>query len=233
MRKIRIDNTRKWLMYMKLFIYGASGAGIEVYDMANRINRKTKKYSEIFLIDDFEEESEYYGTRRIHFSSCSRYMADEEVEFVIAVGEPSARKLLADRIKISGYRLAVLVDSTAIVSETATLSPGCIVAPGAIVSSKVQLDENCMIGYHAIIGHDAHVKRDTIVCPKATVGGKSIVGERCFLGVNSSMKQEVNYGNDVIVGMGAVVFRDVEAGNTVVGNPARITKGNVEHKVFI
>ena len=29
-----------------------------------------------------------------------------------------------------------------------------------------------------------------------------------------------------------MVFRDLEDGVTVVGNPARVTKGNSEHKVF-
>lgn len=217
---------------MQLFIYGASGAGIEVYDLANRINRLTSKYSKIILIDDFKEETMYYGTERIHFSSCPKYMKNEPAEFVIAVGEPSARKILAERISANGYTFATLVDNTAIVSETAKLAPGCIIGAGAIVSSNVQLEENCMVWYHTIIGHDAHVKRDTIICPKATVGGKSTVGEQCFLGLNSSMKEGVNLGDRVIVGMGSMVFKDVEDGNTVIGNPARITKGNIEHKVF-
>jgi serine acetyltransferase len=33
--------------------------------------------------------------------------------------------------------------------------------------------------------------------------------------------------------MGSMVFRNVENGATVVGNPARVTKGNNEHKVFV
>ena len=218
---------------MKLFIYGANGAAIEIYDLAYRINMTNNKYSEIILIDDFQDEIEYYGTKRIRFSSCKKVAGEEEMEFIIAVGEPSSRKLLADRIVDNGYKLTTLIDESAIVSETATIAPGCIINAGAIVSSKVCLDENCMVMYQAIIGHDAHVKSNCVICPKATVGGNSIVGERCFFGISSSMKQGVNLGNDVIIGMGSMVFRDVEAKNTVVGNPARITKGNSEHKVFI
>lgn len=217
---------------MKLFIYGASGAGIEIYDLAYRINKISNRYSEILFIDDFLEETEYYGTRRIHFESCEKVASKEETEFIIAVGEPSARKLLLDRIKSRGYNLATLIDNSAIVSETALISPGCIVNANAIISSNVILDENCLVMFQAIIGHDAHVKSCSVICPKSTVGGNSIVGERCFIGINSSMKQGVNLGDDVIVGMGSMVFKDVESNNTVVGNPARITKGNLEHKVF-
>lgn len=217
---------------MILFIYGASGAGIEIYDLAYRVNTISNRYSEILFIDDFLEETEYYGTRRIHFESCEKVASKEETEFIIAVGEPSARKLLLDRIKSRGYNLATLIDNSAIVSETALISPGCIVNANAIISSNVILDENCLVMYQAIIGHDAHVKSCSVICPKSTVGGNSIVGERCFIGINSSMKQGVNLGDDVIVGMGSMVFNDVEANNTVIGNPARITKGNIEHRVF-
>lgn len=215
-----------------LFIYGASGVGIEIYDQAERSNQIDHKYSNIILIDDFEEETTYYGTRRIHFDSCAEYVEDEEAEFIVAVGEPTSRKILANKIKNNGYKMATLVDKTAIVSPTAKLFPGCIVGAGAIVSSEATLDENCMVLYQAIVGHHAHVGRNTVICPKSTVGGHSNVGENCFIGISSSMKQGVNLGKDVIVGMGAMVFRDVEDGATVVGNPARVTKGNDDHKVF-
>ena len=44
---------------MILFIYGASGAGIEIYDLAYRVNSISNRYSEILFIDDFLEETEY------------------------------------------------------------------------------------------------------------------------------------------------------------------------------
>lgn len=228
----RSDLHLKGQSEMKLFIYGASGAGLEVYDLAFRQNKSSKRYSEILLIDDFQEEVDYYGTKRIHFSSCGKYMGEESVEFVIAVGEPSARKLLLERVTSAGYTLTTLIDESAIVSETAKISRGCVISAGAVVSSNVILEENCFVMFHSIIGHDAHVKGNCVICPKATVGGNSVVGEQCFIGLASSMKQEVKIGDKVIVGMGSMLFKDVEDGSTVLGNPARITKGNAEHKVF-
>lgn len=215
-----------------LFIYGASGVGIEIYDQAERSNQIDHKYLKIMFIDDFEEETTYYGTERIHFDSCAKYIEDEDAEFVVAVGEPMSRKILADKVKNNGYKMATLVDQTAIVSPTAKLFPGCIIGAGAIVSSEAVLDENCMVLYQAIVGHHAHVGKNTVICPKSTVGGYSSVGENCFIGISSSMKQRVNLGKNVIVGMGAMVFRNVEDGATVIGNPARVTKGNDDHKVF-
>ena len=221
---------------MILFIYGASDAAIEIYDLAERVNAVSHRYSKIYLIDDFEEEAPYYGTERVHFSSCET-IAQEEFEFVIAVGEPAARAFLLKRIEESGYKLATLVDPSVIVSPTAQIAPGCIVNAHSIVSSNAVLEENCFLGISLIyngmsVGHDAHLKKNTVVCPMATVGGGSTVGENTFIGLNSSMKERTNLGDNVIVGMGSMVFRSVEDGCTVLGNPARVTKGNDEHRVF-
>lgn len=217
---------------MILFIYGAKGAGIEVYDLVERNNKLKEKYSTIYFIDDFEEEKDYYGTKTIHFTSCKEYLKNDDAEFIIAVGEPAARKMLFNKIKLAGYSLATLIDVTAVISDTAQISEGCVIGAYTIVSSEAVIKENCFVMFESIIGHHAFIESNCVICPKATVGGHSRVGAQAFLGLGSSMMQRVNIGNEAIVGMGSMVFRDVEGGTTVIGNPARVTKGNSEHKVF-
>ncbi len=217
---------------MILLIYGTGGAGVEVYDLAKRKNKLNGKYSAIYFVNDFVDEKEFYDTRTFHFDSCKELIGNDEAEFVIAVGEPTSRKLLYEKVKSAGYSLATLIDETAIVSDTAVISEGCIIYAYTIISSEVVLKENCLVMFESIIGHHALIENDCVICPKATVGGHSRVGTQAFLGLGSSMMQRVNIGKEAIVGMGSMVFRDVEDGTIVVGNPARVTKGNSEHKVF-
>ncbi len=217
---------------MILFIYGTGGAGVEVYDLAMRVNKIKKYYSEICFIDDFIDETDYYDTKTFHFTSCREYMKNDDAEFIIAVGEPMARRQLLDKVRAEGYSLATLIDETAIISDTAQISAGCIINAQAIVSAEVVLKENCLIMFGAVIGHHASIESNCVVCPKATVGGYSKVGMQTFLGLGSSMMQGVNIGSQAIVGMGSMVFRNVEDGTTVIGNPARVTKGSNEHRVF-
>jgi len=215
-----------------LFIYGASSAALEVYDMVERNRSIREKYTAINFVDDFQEEADFYGTRRIRFSSCKEYADREGAEFIIAVGEPSVRKQLFDKVISSGYTPTTLIDETAIVSATAKISAGCVVNAGAVISSNAVIKENCLLMFHTIVGHDAVVNSNCVICPKATVGGFSVIGEQAFLGLGSSMKEGVNVGRKAIVGLGSKLFRDVEDGVTVIGNPARVTKGNTDHKVF-
>lgn len=217
---------------MILFIYGTSGAGVEVYDLVIRNNKIDEKYSTIYFVDDFREEDDFYGTRTMHFTSCEKYIKDDDAEFIIAAGEPEVRRLLFERVKSAGYSLATLIDKTAVISGTAEISEGCVINAYAIVSSEVVLKENCFVMFESIIGHHAVIEPNCVICPKATVGGYSKVGRQAFLGLGSSMMQRVDIGNEAIVGLGSMVFRSVEDGATVTGNPARVTKGNSEHRVF-
>lgn len=217
---------------MILFIYGTGGAGIEAYDLAVRNNRLDKKYSKIYFIDDFLDEMDYYGTKTIHFTSCKEYTGNDEAEFIIAAGEPSVRKILFDKVRAAGHSFATLIDKTAIISDTARIAEGCIINAYAVISSEVVIKENCLVMFQAIVGHHACIESNCVICPKATVGGHSKVGKQTFLGLGSSMIQWANIGDEVIVGLGSMVFKSVEDGVTVIGNPARVTKGNKEHKVF-
>jgi len=48
------------------------------------------------------------------------------------------------------------------------------------------------------------------------------VGSDCWLMANSTVRDKVTVGHGVTVGMGSVVVRDLQSGNTYVGNPARL-----------
>jgi acetyltransferase EpsM len=48
-----------------------------------------------------------------------------------------------------------------------------------------------------------------------------VVEDYASVGVGSSIKPGVNIGKGAIVGVGAVVIKDVEPGTTVVGVPAK------------
>jgi acetyltransferase-like isoleucine patch superfamily enzyme len=54
------------------------------------------------------------------------------------------------------------------------------------------------------------------------------IGERCFIAVGALILPGVTIGNEVIVGAGAVVTKDVPSNVIVAGNPARIIRTNIK-----
>jgi sugar O-acyltransferase (sialic acid O-acetyltransferase NeuD family) len=215
---------------MILGIYGSGGLGREIYEIAIRRNTVSCNWSEIVFIDDFSEEGNYFDTKRIHFDTLMK--SADYYECVIAVGEPSVREKLFLRLIEKDIKLTSLVDPTAIVSPTAQIGPGSIICEYSTIHTGVVLGHNTLIQPFCDIGHDIKVGDHAVLSPFVAPGGGTTFGARVYAGMQSSIIELVTIGDDAIIGMGAAVFRDVPAGATVVGNPARITRGNDEHKVF-
>lgn len=106
---------------------------------------------------------------------------------------------------------------------------GMEIGEGAAISRKASLDKSINpMGIHigkktrltggvVVLAHDASrgIKTDTYI------------GDNCFIGVRSIIMPGIKIGNEVVVGAGSVVTKDVPNNCMVVGNPAKIIKENI------
>lgn len=109
---------------------------------------------------------------------------------------------------------------------------GCVLDKYVHVGTSTEL-KNARIGAGSKAGHfsyvgDAVLGKDVNVgagCVFANFDGKnkheSRVGNKVFLGSNSTLVAPVKIGDKAVIGAGAVVTKDVPAGITVVGVPAK------------
>jgi len=215
---------------MILAIYGAGGLGVEVCELALRINSLVKRWDAVIFIDDFRAPEAFRSSRTINFDAlCNE---PDAVELVIGVGEPSSRSELYKKIRSLGMNLATLIDPTAIVSPSAKIGSGTIICEFTSIHADVVIGDNCLLQPYCCIGHDIRVGSHSVLSAHCAPGGKTNFGNRVFSGMNSSIKEGLNIGDDVVIAMGAAVFQDLPDGVTVVGNPARITLGRKDRKVF-
>ncbi len=217
---------------MTLLMYGAGGLAKELYDVIMR--SMPERWERIYFIDDFADEGECYLSERMHLETAIEKVGGcvENIEGIVAVGEPSAREKLAQRLESKGIKLATVIDKTALVSPTAKIGKGTIVFEMASIHADVRIGENCIIQPYTCIGHETVIGDSTVISGHVSPGGATVFGNRVFVGMGAVIKEKLSVGDDAIVGMGSVVYRDVESGVVVLGNPARVTKGNSEHKVF-
>jgi UDP-3-O-[3-hydroxymyristoyl] glucosamine N-acyltransferase len=71
------------------------------------------------------------------------------------------------------------------------------------------------------VGHDAHIGQDCELAPGTVICGWAEIGNGVKIGVNASILPHRKVGDGARIGAGAVVTKDVPAGETWVGNPAR------------
>ena len=74
------------------------------------------------------------------------------------------------------------------------------------------------------IGHEAHLHEDVEITAGVTVAGFVEIGTHGYIGVGSAVKNRIKLGDNSLVGMGAVVLKDVDDDTVVVGNPGRFLK---------
>lgn len=213
-----------------LGIYGAGGLGRELYDLALRINHSLNRWDRIVFIDDSLRGDAKSNLPIYSFEEFKRLPG--QLEIVVGVGEPSVRNLLHDKIVSHGLDLATMVDPTALVSNSAVLEPGVVISEFCSIHSQACIGVNTLIQPYCCIGHDIRIGKHSVISTTANIGGGAIIGDRVYLGMNCAVLQKLTIETDSIIAMGAVVFRDVALGTTVIGNPARVTRGNDNQKVF-
>jgi len=218
---------------MKLCIYCAGGYGKETLDIALRVNKLYNRWSEILFADDANNiGANYYNAKVFSFESLKSKMEPREVEFIVANGEPSIRETLFDKIHDNKYSLTTLIDPSAIISSSSTIKPGAIIGPGTTISSDTMIDKNVAIMIGAVVGHDIKIGEHAVVSSHASIGGGSLIEEKTYLGMGSVVKENLTIGTGSIVGMGAVVFNNIDSNIIALGNPARPIRRNTKQTVF-
>lgn len=102
--------------------------------------------------------------------------------------------------------------------------PGCFVNFGAVMLDVVEI----RIGARTQIGPNVQIltadhPRDAALRRAGVESGRPIrLGRNVWVGGGAIVLPGVEIGDDAIIGAGAIVTRNVPAGATVAGNPARI-----------
>lgn len=77
------------------------------------------------------------------------------------------------------------------------------------------------------LAHNVQVGEDCIIVAKAEVSGSVVLGDGVWIGPNACVKEHLIIGAKALIGIGAVVIRDVPEDVTVAGNPARVINPEV------
>ena len=87
--------------------------------------------------------------------------------------------------------------------------------------SDTVIEDNVKIDNLVHVAHNCLIQRGAFIIACAELSGGVVVGRNAWVAPNSCTHQKVNIGDGSIVGLGAVVTKDVPPNSVYAGNPAK------------
>ena len=211
----------------KIIILGMNGFCFEILDMLEAINAKAGRIvyqCAGYLDDDPAKIGRTFDGGPVlgPIDTAAKY---GDCRFVNVIGNPSnfrRKDVILARTGLAPERFETLVHPAATVSPQAKLGHGVIVSPYSYIPAGAEIGDLTCILSGCVFGHETTVGAYGSVAACAAVSGRVRIGRLCYLGANCSIVGDIDIGDRVMIGMGAVVLKSVESGLTMVGNPAHV-----------
>ena len=214
-------------MRSKVVVVGAGGFGRETVDVLEAINASggDNSYEIAGVMDDNPTDAnlDRLAARGCRFLGglTDWFASDGDAMYLIGIGNPTVRRLIAQRFDAAGYMAATAVHPSVTFGPLVVMEPGCVVCAGVRMTNNIHIGRHVHVNLNATIGHDTTISDYVSINPLVSVSGDCTIGEAVMLGTGSVLLQGLEVGDEAVVGASACVVRDVPAGVTVKGIPAR------------
>lgn len=197
-------------MLQNIVIIGAGGFGREVQWLIERINKQKNIYNLIGYIDDgIVAGTEVNGYKVLGGIDYLLNMK-EDIAAVCAIGAAKTRKKVIERLLCKeNIVFPNLIDSSVEMSQYVEMGQGNIICAGCILTVNIKLEDFNIINLSCTIGHDVDIRSFVTVYPGVNISGCVCVGNATELGTGSKIIQGKTISENVIVGAGAVVVKDI------------------------
>lgn len=198
---------------MKLCIFGSGGFAKEVYWLALQCGRQVDAFIDLNYGD-------YYDSIKIE---PEEYFDPIKHLAIVAVGDPILRKKITNKIVVKyGYDVfdTLVASSVNLMANNIVIGRGSVICANCIITCDVQLGDFTQLNLATTIGHDTKTGAFFTTAPGVHISGKVSTGECVYFGTNASSIEEISICDNVIIGAGACVVRDITNSGIYVGVPA-------------
>lgn len=204
----------------KICIVGAGGFAREV--LCCFIDTLKKPHPEIRELACFMVADEDYVKKSIMgVDVISHSLFNPELyKVIIGIGDPVLRKKVVSKLPLN-TTYASIIHPSAVMSQWVEIGEGSIVTAGTIITCNVKIGKHAHLNLHTTIGHDCEIGDYFTTTPGTNISGSCKFGDNVYLGTNSAIRQGVSICNNVTVGMGGVVVKDIVEPGVYIGNPVK------------
>lgn len=191
------------------------GAFHEIIELAEENN-----YNIVGLIDN-ERKSNYFGYDILCNDENAKLLS-KNIKLLITPDNPKVRRKLYYYYNNIGFSFTTLISNDSKISKSSIIDCGTVVQFGCHISSNARIGKFVKINTYANIMHDAIIDDFTTIAPNAVVLGNVKIGKNCYIGSNATILPSINICDDVIIGAGSVVTKDIVSDGIYAGIPSKL-----------
>ena len=215
-------------MFDLIGVYGAAGYGREIMPLVRSQVLSQLKIQKLRLlfIDDGASRQSFNGHEVV---SWEEFLAIPATRRAVALAIASAvvREKLATKCDAAFVPLLEVRAANVVQMDNVELGDGACLSPFVTLTSNIRIGRAFHANLYAYIGHDCIIGDFVTFAPGVKCNGNVIIEDHAYIGSGAILRQgspgkPLTIGRGAVVGMGAVVTKNVPAGATVVGNPARL-----------
>jgi sugar O-acyltransferase (sialic acid O-acetyltransferase NeuD family) len=207
-----------------LVIFGAGGFGREVLLLLRQLNEAHPTWTLRGFYDDQEPASATISGLPYLGTAATLNATTEPLAVVVAVGSSASRAAVVAKLTSPHLRFPTVVHPAVALQpyQNITLGEGTIIQKDVILMTDLRIGRFVVLNAGSILGHDSVVEDFCSLMCHVDLSGYAHVETGCYLGTKATVIQGRRLGAHSTLGAGAVLVRDLPAGVTAAGVPARV-----------
>ena len=159
------------------------------------------------------------------------YLDENAVAVVLGMASAERKAVLFKQLSLKhNINFPNIISRKAIIAPDTHLGNGNVITDFCWVSTNVTIGDGVLVNVATTIGHDSKIGDFVSIMPQCAISGKVNVENSSLIGAKSFILQGKHIGQRSVVAAGSCVFRNVDDGETVWGNPAHTLIKSNKHR---
>ena len=209
-------------------IYGCGGHGREVLSIVRDILRESDGRDAVVFVSDVAEEvgTTPNGVEVIAFDQLLT-AGHRDRRVVLSPGSSAGRRKLAQKCENENLQFISIAATTYRQFEDVIVGDGAVFSDFSMCTTNIRIGRHFQCNMYSYVAHDCVIGDFVTFGPRVNCNGRVFIEDDVYIGCgailrNGSQDRPLRIGRGAVVGMGAVVTKDVDPFTTVIGNPARV-----------
>lgn len=211
-------------MEKPIIIFGAKGIAhpaLEIFNSHDLVvygfldedeSLHKKEINNVAILGNPEDD----GFLKLIGKKCEAFVAVDDARY-----RASLVKMLNEKRKVQPVNA---LHRLSYISTDATIGHGNFINAKVSIGAGANMGSHCILHTNATIEHQATIGDFVQIGAGTVVNSGTTIGNGVFLGSGVTVVAGVSIGKNARIGAGSVVIADVEANQTVFGNPAQVVE---------